>query len=179
MKGYRINLVGQRFDKLLVIELVEKTKSGSLWLCRCDCGSEVIKMTTQLRRLSAISKTGCRSCEPLSRSDSKVTHGGCRFGKAALYSTWKSMRNRCRDKSDLYYGAKGVTVCEEWENYSTFRDWAMANGYEDVKGVTRGDRLSIDRIDPSRGYGPGNCRWVTVRENSRMMANAKLKLVGA
>lgn len=46
----RLNLVGERFDKLLVIESVRTTPSGQEWLCRCDCGNECLKITTQLRR---------------------------------------------------------------------------------------------------------------------------------
>lgn len=81
-----------------------------------------------------------------------------------LHNIWCTMRERCRTKSSSgyrKYGAKGIKVCEEWESFEVFRDWAYANGYD--------DSLSIDRIDPLGNYEPSNCRWVTqkVQQNNR------------
>ncbi len=55
-----------------------------------------------------------------------------------------------------YYGAKGVTVCDEWKDPMVFRDWALDNGYS--------DELTIDRIDEAKGYFPDNCQWITQHE---------------
>jgi len=50
-----------------------------------------------------------------------------------------------------YYGGAGITVCDRWESFANFlEDMGEAN-----------DSLQIDRIDPTVGYEPGNCRWVT------------------
>ena len=70
------------------------------------------------------------------------------------------MRARCYRKSARKYkdyGGRGITVCDEWkDNYESFRDWAMANGYA--------DNLTLDRKDTNRNYEPDNCRWVTNQE---------------
>jgi hypothetical protein len=55
------------------------------------------------------------------------------------------------------YGGRGITVCNEWEDYSTFKKWAMQNGYK--------EGLCIDRIDNFKGYSPDNCRWTTNKIN--------------
>ena len=71
------------------------------------------------------------------------------------------MRQRCNNPNrDAYklYGGKGVRVCDEWCDYENFKAWALDNGYQ--------DNLSIDRIDPSKGYSPDNCRWITASENT-------------
>lgn len=76
-----------------------------------------------------------------------------------LYSIWSHMRQRVRDENvDRYahYGGKGVTVCEEWQDYEVFKSWALENGYS--------KELSIDRIDNDGNYEPSNCRWATLRQ---------------
>ena len=88
-------------------------------------------------------------------------HGGT---NTRLYVIWKSMRQRCGNPNNnrfYVYGAKGISIVPEWDNYETFREWAESNGYS--------DGLTIDRIDANRGYGPENCRWVSqkVQQNNR------------
>ena len=77
--------------------------------------------------------------------------------KGRLYRKWVSMRSRCYNKNSRdyhWYGAKGVTVCQEWLNdYSAFYDWAIQNGF------SRWYRY-IDRINPFGNYEPANCRFV-------------------
>lgn len=74
------------------------------------------------------------------------------------------MHSRCRDKGNTswqWYGGKGISVCDEWGEFTGFKDWSLANGYS--------EGLSIDRIDPSAGYSPCNCEFVTRSENTRRM----------
>lgn len=70
------------------------------------------------------------------------------------------MHQRCENPLNYdfqWYGARGIDVCEDWalKNYPVFRDWAFQSGY--AAGLT------IDRIDPDKGYYPDNCRWVTTQ----------------
>jgi hypothetical protein len=72
------------------------------------------------------------------------------------------MKKRCYNTQDehfKYWGARGITICDEWlgkEGFQHFYEWAMANGYS--------DDLSIDRIDVNGNYEPSNCRWATAYE---------------
>lgn len=89
------------------------------------------------------------------------------------------MRERCSNEHLSYYknyGGRGIRVCEEWEDYSHFKEWALANGYQ--------DELSIDRIDNDKGYCPQNCRWVTNkkqannrRSNKKITYNGETKTI--
>ena len=78
-----------------------------------------------------------------------------------LYHTWKAMKGRCNCETSqdyVYYGGRGVTVCDDWnESFVSFMKWSMDNGYE--------DSLEIDRVDVNGGYNPENCQWITRSEN--------------
>jgi hypothetical protein len=68
---------------------------------------------------------------------------------------YEMMRRSYNQNAIAYstYGAKGITVCQEWHNKDTFRSWAMENGFQ--KG------LRINRKDSSKGYFPDNCYFGT------------------
>lgn len=56
------------------------------------------------------------------------------------------------NKDYKYYGGRGITLCEEWNNdFDIFHKWALENGYE--------ENLTLDRIDNEEGYFAENCRW--------------------
>lgn len=64
------------------------------------------------------------------------------------------MMKRCYNEKSVmyrYYGAKGITVCEEWHDREKLKKWALENGYE--KG------LRLERIDANKNYCPSNCRF--------------------
>lgn len=77
-----------------------------------------------------------------------------------LYWAWKSMKQRCQNpkcKAYRNYGARGVKVCEEWQQFEPFLAWALANGYE--------NGLDLDRRNNDGNYEPSNCRWIPRRQN--------------
>ena len=88
------------------------------------------------------------------------THGK---SNTRLYEIWTDMKQRClnsNQKTYKYYGGRGITICQEWINdFMSFYDWSLENGYQ--------DKLTIDRIDVNGGYEPNNCRWVTMETQLR------------
>lgn len=79
-----------------------------------------------------------------------------------LYSIWSNMVARCtkpENKDYKWYGARGITVCDEWLSYDNFYEWAMSTGYA--------DELTLDRSENDEGYSPENCRWVDMRTQCR------------
>ena len=53
-----LNLINQRFNKLLVIERAKNQNNKTMWKCKCDCGNEVFVLTSNLR-CNRVKSCGC------------------------------------------------------------------------------------------------------------------------
>ena len=74
------------------------------------------------------------------------------------YLAWDAMVQRCENPKHpnyKHYGGRGITVHPSLRKFDGFLAEA---GERPSKGH------SIDRVDNSKGYEPGNLRWATKRE---------------
>lgn len=123
--------------------------------CQCECGK---KAWVYKSNIMSLKSTACLGHARIKTGDSMrpKTHP-----LYILNRRWISIRQRCRNKNNVGYkdyGGRGISLCDEWEKYEAFREWALKNGYE--------KHLTIERVDVNKGYSPSNCKWVPLSEQS-------------
>lgn len=144
------DLTGRAFGKLTVIARSRTSKNKkAVWECLCSCGSTIHAVGSDILSGHTAS-CGCYRAER--NRSSSLAHG---MHASGTYRSWDAMKTRCTNpnvKSYQDYGAKGITVCERWVH--SFENF-LADMGERPHGTT------LDRIENSMGYEPGNCRWAT------------------
>ena len=158
--SFKNDLSGITLGRLTVLRYSGRHSSGqSLWVCKCACGGEKVVVSGNFLRGNTLS-CGCylKEC----RVNRVLKHGASRAGKhTGEYKSWSAAKHRCFDvKGERYhrYGGRGITMCDEWRN--SFPAFLAHMG-------PRPDGFTLDRIDNSKGYEPGNCRWATYKQQAQ------------
>lgn len=169
---YRGDYIGMRFGSLVVVRYPTNKRGQRMagCYCQCDCGEEVF--VSSVGKLFRGAVTNCRICGRKAISEAtklrwktnppvrkKSKYGELRNER--LYRVWTSMKQRCRSEYGSY---ADVSMCDEWMDYRKFREWAYSHGYDDE--APRGE-CTIDRINPFGNYEPGNCRFISMREQAK------------
>lgn len=171
MVQHKILEKGTKIGNLTVVNLAFKKlnnnqKSYSYYYTfKCDCGNECIRNYADVRKsIKKHNISCCHECAKKINQQHNTIHG---LSKSGLKHSWDSMKRRCYDKTDKtykYYGARGITICNEWlEHPYLFMEWGLKNGWK--------EGLTIDRIDVNGNYEPNNCRFVTNTEQQHNKRN--------
>ena len=158
-------MIGERFGRLVVQrEFKPLLRSGKWWVTRCDCGA-IKPVRSDSLRSGHTRSCGCLRAERA--PSAPIKHG--RSG-TPLYKTWADMWDRCTNPNNRAYeryGGRGIKVAEEWADFETFaRD--VGDIPPDPPGWEGRVRYwSLDRIDNSGDYEPGNVRWASPSEQAQ------------
>lgn len=147
-----IEMVGRRFGRLICVSRAPSRGVVSEWNCVCDCGGTKTANGSNLRR-GLTASCGCLHKE--ATREANRTHGK---SYDRIYCTWQHMLARCSPDFPEY-GARGITVCDEWKNsFDAF--------YADMsEPPTR--KHTLDRQDVNGNYTKSNCRWATYKQQAR------------
>jgi hypothetical protein len=88
------------------------------------------------------------------KREASTKHG---LSKTPTWWSWSGMRARCMDPGHRdwsRYGGRGIVICDRWRDFAAF--------YADMG--PRPEGKTLDRIDSTGNYEPGNCRWATPLE---------------
>lgn len=147
-----IDLTEQRFGRLTVVRRVDAENTGTSYLCKCDCGKEIVALANNLRRGHT---TSCGCYREEKRPTLRYKHG---YTHSRIYEVWYHLKDRCNNPNNprySSYGGRGITLCKEWYDPKAFIEWAYANGYKDDAEY---GETTVDRINNNKGYSPDNCR---------------------
>lgn len=152
---------GEQYGRLQIISECGRTPRGQrTFLCRCSCDRTVVVASSNLRTGNT---TSC-GCAKIDATIVRFTkHGHKRKGQKSIeYAAWCSMLARCYNKHTKRWGewgGRGIVVCDEWR--------ASFQSFYEYVGPKTSPKHSLDRINNSGNYEPGNVRWATHSEQQK------------
>lgn len=162
-----IDLTGERYGRLTVLQQAENKCGHTAWTCLCDCGKLSVIKGGSLRD-GRTQSCGCLNKEV--RAQAFRTHG---LSTVPEYNIWHLMRARCFTTSNpayAGYGGRSITVCHRWRSFPAFyKDMGpRLSPHHSIDRINNNAHYSCGRCKECRAHGwPANCRWTTKKIQQR------------
>lgn len=156
----RLDHTGRRYGALVALRDVGTRDKNRMWLCRCDCGNEIVVKSADFGPSRRRASCGCLAA---TIGDTTRKHG---MSNHPAHGVWMSMINRCHLPTAKYfenYGGRGIFVCKRWR-------YSFAAFWEDM-GANYSSGLLLERKNDDRGYTKQNCYWATRIQQNRNKRN--------
>jgi hypothetical protein len=168
MGNKKVDLTGKTFGKLTVVKLAGSSRGGSkLWECKCNCGNEKLVSTRHLnRKNNNIRSCGCLNNNNITGERNASWKGsgnisGNFFGKHVKKSAKRRSKNG--RKLDVTIDAKYLD--DLWNKQKGKCAYTNEKLTLPKKWNDKDYRATVDRIDSSKGYIPGNVQFVSQHVN--------------
>lgn len=146
-----VDLSGQKFNRLTVINSAGVINQKHAWNCKCDCGNEcVVRANSLLHKTKPTKSCGCLMLEV--NKTLMTTHG---LSKTEEYETWCGVKNRCYNVNNPKYnrwGGRGIKMSDSW--FNSFEIFLEDMGNKPTVTST------IERINVNGNYEKDNCIWL-------------------
>ncbi len=162
LKSKRRDLTGKTFGRWKVLGV--SAHDSDKWVSQCLCGKMGLVSQASLERGLS------RSCGCARNALYKMVKGTIvktpenplfeRRDRNPVFLAWRRMKSKCYDprhSSYHVYGGLGVRVHQAWKD--NFEEFASHVGPRPEKGYT------IQRIDNTLGFVPGNVRWAPGKQH--------------
>ena len=158
--------IGDKIGKITIVNITPHYRGKGFsceWVCECGTNGKN-PMTWVLARKSC----GC------SLGYTRFTHRqSAASGDTYEYHLWSMIKARCHNQNASnykWYGARGIKVYEVWRNdFVSFANYIITE-----LGTKPSAEHTLDRIDPTKDYEPGNLRWATNKQQHRNTRNNKM-----
>jgi hypothetical protein len=153
------NLTGRNFQHLTVLcrdrAPSERKSRAARWLCQCVCGN-VISVSSEHLLHRHLNSCGCRRERPDCQREKNYAWKGC----GEIHGTvWRELRRGAKERNLEF----AITIAEGWALFLAQDRRCALSGQLLHFSLRHKDSLrtaSLDRINPDKGYIPGNVQWV-------------------
>ena len=154
----RIDRTGEILGKYKILYQDGLTdRNEKTYTVQCmKCGFIKHNQLYSILKRSANGKT-CRHNDNTLKLTKKAT-----WYSKRLRAIYTGMLCRCNNpKHHTYpnYGGRGIKVCDEWHDFSKFKEWVIKTRPQ--------EDYTVERIDVDGDYCPSNCTWIPLGEQAR------------